>query len=63
MSCFERIVFEKGCMRTSLVVQVLGLHASLWGGMSFIPGWGTEILYATGHGKKKKKKQHVLSNN
>ena len=60
MSYFENMVFVKSCMRTSLVVQGLRLHASLRQGVSSIPGWGTKILHDTGHGKKqqqKKKKQ------
>ena len=39
---------------TSLVVQWLGLHASTTGGLGLIANWGTKILYATWHGKKKK---------
>ena len=38
---------------TSLVVQWLRLHASNAGGVGSVPGWGTEIPYAMGYGKKK----------
>ena len=39
---------------TSLAVQWLRLHASNAGGMSSIPGQGTKIPHAEGHGHKKK---------
>ena len=39
---------------TSLVVQWLKLHASKAGGMGSIPGRGTKIPYAIGHGQKNK---------
>ena len=39
---------------TSLVVQGLRLHASNAGVMGSIPGQGTKILHAEGHGHKKK---------
>ena len=38
----------------SLVVQWLGLHASIAGGMGLIPGWETKILHAAVRPKKKK---------
>ena len=41
----------------SLAVQWLGLCASTAGGMGLIPGQGTEILQATQHGQKQKKKK------
>ena len=52
------------------MVQWLGFHASTAGGMGSIPGWGTKILHAVGHGQKtnidaKKKmhgKQKILKN-
>ena len=43
-------------MGTSLVVQWLRLHASTAGGGGSIPGQGTKIPHALGHGQKKKKK-------
>ena len=39
---------------TSLVVQLLRLHASSAGGMGSIPVWETKILLATWHSQKKK---------
>ena len=41
---------------TSLVVQGLGLCASITGGASSIPGQGTKILSATRGSQKKKKR-------
>ena len=41
---------------TSLLVLWLRLHASTAGGTDSIPGWGTKILHATWHGRKKKNK-------
>ena len=46
------------------MVKWLRLHASTAGSMGLIPGWGTKILNAMGHGQKtkidakKKKKIH-----
>ena len=37
---------------TSLVVQLLGLHAFTAEGPGSIPGWGTKILQAAGVAKK-----------
>ena len=44
---------------TSLVVQWLRLFTSTAEGMGLIPGWGTKILNALWHSKKKKKKENV----
>ena len=41
----------------SLGVQWLGLHASTAGGAGLIPGWGTKILHAMRHSRKKRKKK------
>ena len=38
----------------SLVFQLLGLHLSISGGMSSIPGQGTKILHAAEPGQKKR---------
>ena len=40
----------------SVVVQWLDLHAFTAMDLGSIPGQGTEILQATGYGRKKKKK-------
>ena len=42
--------------RSSLAVQWLRLRTSKAGGAGSIPGRGTKMPYATGHGQKKKKK-------
>ena len=47
-------------MGTSLVVQWLRLHASTAGGGGSIPGQGTKIPHALGHGQKKKKKRREV---
>ena len=40
------------------MVQWLRLHTSTAGDVGPIPGWGTKILYATGHVQKIKKKEN-----
>ena len=42
-----------------LAVQCLGLGASIAGGMGSIPGWGTKIPHAVGHGQKNKR-VHII---
>ena len=44
-------VFKIG-LRTSLVVQWLGLLVSMAGGAGLIRGWGIKILHATQHHQK-----------
>ena len=44
---------HKTTFGNSLVVQWLGLWASISGDMGCIPGWGTKIPHAAGCGKKK----------
>ena len=46
---------------TSLVVQWLRLSASSAGGMSLIPGQGTEIPHVTWYSQKKKQKKKRTS--
>ena len=51
---------KKKELGNSLVVQWLGLHASTAGGIGSIPGWETNNLHATRHGKKRKKGNFCL---
>ena len=46
-----------GSKGNSLVVQWLGPCAFTAGGVGSIPGWGTKILQAAGHGQNKKQKK------
>ena len=39
---------------TSLVVQLLRLHASTAGGVGLVAGLGTKILHATQHSQEKR---------
>ena len=48
------------CSGTLLVVQWLRLHPSTAGGKGSIPSLGTNILHATGWGKKKKRERTYL---
>ena len=48
-------------MGTFLVVQWLRLDASTAGGRGSIPGQGTNIPHALGHGQKKTKKDGSIS--
>lgn len=41
--------------RNSLLVQWLGLHASIAGAVALIPGQGTEVSHVMWHHQKKKK--------
>ena len=46
-------------MGTTLVVQWLRLHTSTAGGGGSIPGQGTKISHALGHGQKRKGGKHI----
>ena len=42
------------------MVQGIEFHAPNAGGTGLIPSWGTKIMLALWHGKKKKKKESPL---
>ena len=50
---------ENGILGISLVVQWLGLCTSTAEGMHLIPSWGTKILQALRHSKKKNNYYHL----
>ena len=47
-------------LRTSLVLQLLRLHAFIAGGPDFIPSKGTKILQATRNGRKGVRRNQLL---
>ena len=51
----KNIHFKMVNLGTYLVVQGLGVHTSIAGSKSLIPGQGTKTLYAMRCGQKKKK--------
>ena len=52
LNATELFTLKWSILGTSLAVQWLRLHASTAGGMGSIPGGGTKIPQATGHGQK-----------